>query len=549
MDAKLTDHPLWGGYPRPGEPAAVHSCYYQQASNDRDVAQLWAYVDDLSYAPGTMARLHVNTTASTFDIVVYRDGAKKQTVFQQKQVAGHFHQTPLDCSINGCGWPVALEFTIGDNWDSGGYVIELTATAPDGAALHYDHVFLVRPNKGPKKDRLLLVAATGTWTAYNDWGGSNHYEGIIGKASDQFSPILSLDRPYARGFVKLPADAPRVPLRHAPEMGAPVRYPHMEYAYNNGYSKKYASAGWASYERDYVHWLENAGYTVDIIAEQDLQYRPDIISDYSCLTFIGHNEYWSWEMRDTIDAYVDNGGNIARFAGNFLWQIRLQDEGRTQVCYKYIARAQDPFYNSDQSRLTTNCWDAPEIGRPGAKTFGLSGTRGIYAGWGGCNPRGAGGFTIYRPDHWVFKDCDFYYGDILGAQSKLFGYEVDGVDHIIKDGLPEATGSDGAPDNLLILALGLASLYEADHNNGLPLFIGSEDAEFVATTLHGKATPDLVDHYKRGSGMIALFERGRGCVFTAGTCEWGTGLKDGDRQVEQATKNVLNRFMSTNRQC
>ena len=60
--------PLWGGYSRPGEPAAVHHCYYQRASNNPDVPQLWAYMDDLSYAPGSTARLHVNTTAAHFNV-------------------------------------------------------------------------------------------------------------------------------------------------------------------------------------------------------------------------------------------------------------------------------------------------------------------------------------------------------------------------------------------------------------------------------------------------------------------------------------------------
>ena len=41
---------------------------------------------------------------------------------------------------------------------------------------------------------------------------------------------------------------------------------------------------------------------------------------------------------------VERGGHVARFAGNFMWQTRLEDEGRRQVCYKYRARAEDPIY-------------------------------------------------------------------------------------------------------------------------------------------------------------------------------------------------------------
>lgn len=541
VDPQRPDRSLWGGYPRQGDPPAVHHCYYQCASNDASVPQLWAYTDALSYSPGDKLQLHVNSTAQQFDMVIYRDGAHRDIVLQRQDIAAEFHQTPADCSVHGCGWPVSCEIGIDPAWPSAAYVIELRSQ--DGEALVYHHVFLVRPGTGDKKGRLLLVAATSTWTAYNDWGGSNHYEGITGADGRQFSPLLSLLRPWAKGLVKLPADAPRIPLRETPAMGAPLRYPHMEWAHANGYSKKYASAGWASYERPYLHWLESSGYAVDLISEQDLHFRADIIDGYDCLTFIGHNEYWSWQMRDAVDKHVERGGKVARFAGNFLWQIRFEDEGRRQVCYKYIAREQDPLRNGDDSHLTSICWDAPETGRPGAQTFGLSGTRGVYAGWGGCSPRGAGGFTIYRPDHWIFEGADLYYGDVLGSASRVFGYEVDGVDHVVRDGLPYATGSDGAPENLEIFAMGLCSAYEADHGNGSKPFIGAEDAEFAAMALHGEASPELVDKYKRGSGMIAGFKRGSGEVITAGSCEWVAGLIDGDAQVERVTRNILDRFL------
>lgn len=46
----------------------------------------------------------------------------------------------------------------------------------------------------------------------------------------------------------------------------------------------------------------------------------------------------------------------------------------------------------------------------------------------------------------------------------------------------------------------------------------------AARAIYGTATPETIDRCKRGSGVIALFETGQGCVFTAGTCEWVAGL-------------------------
>ena len=57
------------------------------------------------------------------------------------------------------------------------------------------------------------------------------------------------------------------------------------------------------------------------------------------------------------------------FAGNFFWQIRFEDDGATQVCYKYSALQDDPVVGTDQEHTLTFLWEAAEIGRVGANTF------------------------------------------------------------------------------------------------------------------------------------------------------------------------------------
>ena len=538
-----------GGHPRRGIaggavwPNAVFENFYEKASNDPDELEIWCYSDRLSYAPGETLGLHISTTAERYDLTILRDGARPEAVHRAEGLVGRFHPALPDCSVTGCGWPVAYELELPSDWRSGGYLVEAVAHGQDGATFTQHHVFLLRSAGAESAAPLLLVAATGTWTAYNDWGGSNHYEGITGPEGNLYSPVLSLDRPMSRGFVRLPVGAPRIPPREPLAPGAPPRYPHMEWAYANGYSKKYASAGWASYERPFLCWLEDQGYRVDLASLTDLHFNPGLLAPYKCVLFVGHDEYWSWQMRDAVDAYVEAGGRVARFAGNFLWQIRLEDEGRTQVCYKYRARAEDPYHGGPEAHLTTDCWEAPEVGRPGARTFGLNATRGMYAGWGGMCPRGAGGFTVYRPDHWAFAGSDLYYGDVFGAASRIFGYEVDGLDHIVRDGLPIPTGADGAPEDLEVLALGLATNLEEEHGNpDHEPFVADYDARFIAETLHGEATPETLDRVARGNGMIVNFSKGRGEVFHAGTCEWVAGLIDRDPFVERITRNVLDRF-------
>jgi hypothetical protein len=333
-----------------------------------------------------------------------------------------------------------------------------------------------------------------------------------------------------------------VPLEISLPPSAAPRYPHMEWAYATGHSKKYASSGWASYDGPFFRWAERSGYAVDLCSQHELHFEPELMRSYDCAVFVGHDEYWTWEMRDAVDAFVDGGGRAARFAGNFMWQTRLEDEGRRQVCYKYRARAEDPAYRGDTSRATT-CWEAPEIGRPGALTFGLNTSAGLYAGWGNCAGRGMRGFPVYRPEHWAFGGTGLSYGDMLGADSHVFGYEVDGLDHVIRNGLPEPTFEDGAPEDLEILALGLATLVE--EGQGLPPggFLADDEGRFVAGMLYHDDGPEAVDKVKRGCGMIVNFHRGKGDVFHAGSCEWVAGLIRRDPMVELVTRNVLDRYV------
>ena len=512
--------------------------YYIGPARDEAVLEIWGYTDRMTYAPGDRVALRVSTTAPTWALEIGRDGATYEPLLRETGLTGQHQDTPADCSVTGCDWAPAYEFTIPDDWKEGGYLITLRAER-DGDRVEEHHLFLLRraPDRPPAP--YLLICATGTWLAYNCWGGSNHYEGITGPDGNAFSPVVSTQRPWTRGFCKLPEGAPRAVPEAPQDPGGMVRYPYMEWAYAYGYSKKYASAGWASYERHFARWAEAQGFDLDFATQHDLEADPDLLSRYKCAIFVGHDEYWSANMRHAVDRYTEAGGHVARFAGNFLWQTRIEDAGRTQVCYKYDAEW-DPLVGTDREQLVTAAWEVAPINWPGARTFGANGLKGVYTGLGRCVAQGSGGFTVYRPGHWAFDGARLGYGDQLGAMSRIFGYEVDGVDYRMEDGLPFATGTDGADPEIEILALGLATNVEPDHGIwGETLYLGDGDARFKAQALYGKVTPETLDRSTRGNGVILSWTRGKGAVFTAGTCEWVMGLTRGDQQVERITRNVL----------
>ncbi len=156
------------------------------------------------------------------------------------------------------------------------------------------------------------------------------------------------------------------------------------------------------------------------------------------------------------------------------------------------------------------------------------------------------GFPVYRPEHWAFAGTGLGYGDLLGADGHAFGYEVDGLDYIIRGGLPEPSETSGAPHGLQILALGMSSLKE-EAGNFAPddRYLSDQDAKFVAEIRLGEDGDAAVERVKRGAGMIVNFTRGRGEVFHAGSCEWVAALSRRDALVEHVTANVLARYLGT----
>ncbi len=134
-------------------------------------------------------------------------------------------------------------------------------------------------------------------------------------------------------------------------------------------------------------------------------------------------------------------------------------------------------------------------------------------------------YTVYQPKHWVFAGTDLYFGDSFGGSVRVYAYEVDGVDFDFKFGRPCPTHTDGAPESLEILAMGVSSNVEEDHGNpGTYLYAGDGNLQFVAQLRYGDPDPQLLENSRYGAGMLAAFTRGTGEVVNVGSIEWVNGL-------------------------
>ena len=556
----FNDGPSLLGIPRviPGPGPAAHSdsrhgWEYEKPLNNPEIAEVWCYTPRYSYIAGETIDFHMHSTRAHAEIDIYRDGPQQEMVFQETGIAVANVPTPEKPHVNGCGWPVALRVKVSDSWRSGFYVVIVRVRDDDGGVFEREHFFVVKPSKPATNTSIAFIVSTATMNAYNDWGGGNSYHGEGGTPRfKKPNARTSLLRPWSRGMIKLPIGAPRaVSTAELPPFAPPQLLSH-PYARHYGFARDYADSSWALYGKLFIDWAEANGYELDYYTQHDLDKDPQALVPYRLSIAVGHDEYSSWNMRQAIENQILAGGNHGRFAGNNIWQVRIEDNGTTFVNHK--DETTDPVLGTEKEKFLSNAWDLPYSGWPVTKTFGLTGSSVIHAMFGGAAPRASGGFTIYRPWHWSLKDTDLYYGDVLGGRPDcIAAYEIDGCDFTMRDGLPFPTGKDGAPENLSIIAMAPAIQHEEDHFKATsPSMMNSVSTPAIKGD--GAVLPHLVEHEgvrhpKYGAGMIASFDRGSGVgdgtMFVAGTTDWVVGLQRRNWFVEQITRNVLNTLSSS----
>ena len=483
---------------------------------------------------GTPVGLHLSSPGGRpVTVEIARAGGDRTVVWSGTVEAGD-HSTPHDASANGCGWPAASTITAGDDWGSGYYEVLLTVDV-DGKPRQSYAFFVVRP-PADSPHTILLQLATNTWHAYNDFGGRNLYNG---------GTHSSLQRPMARGYLFKPEGAGRrVTTTHPPDRDMNT---HVGYVRMNHLSGWAGSAGWPDWEWPFLAWAERNGFGIDVITNADLEEHPSIVDRYELLLSVGHDEYWSGPMRDTVEGFIGRGGNVAFFSGNTaLWQVRLEEQvdGRATVMVGYKGQFKnDPVYGTDRIGELTSIWSDHLIGRPENEMTGVSFTRGGYHRIGRRVANGAGGYTVYRPEHWIFEGTGIDYGDVLGAKATAVGYECDGCDYTVVDGLPHPTGSDSTPESFTILAMVPAAHFTRTTAARPPRPQDPSEIEFLASRLFGSRDEADVERIAHGQAVLGAYtSEAGGTVITSGSTDWAHGLAGRDEPIEQITRNILDRL-------
>jgi hypothetical protein len=485
-----------------------------------------AYCWPQSALPGDTILLFCHANSPSFRCQILRCGATEQSVLTNEALPGIRQDMPEDLGKAGCRWQPSLDIEIPPEWPSGFYLVRLT----DASGTEAEAFFVVR-SREPKD--ALLVLATSTWAAYNAWGGPSFYTG---------SHASSLQRPLPKGML----------YQADPQRFRVARYLERTRADNDaigelGYEMWCTNAGWGNWESLFARWAEAQGYVLGYATSQDLDRDPDLLTGYPAYVSVGHDEYWSAPMRDAVEGYVDAGGNAAFFSGNTaFWQARFEDDHSCLVCHKTNFE-NDPVYPGEAAThvpALTTMWSDPLVGRPENEMTGVTFTRGGYARMPN-SPYGSGGYSICRPDHWAFASLELTSGDTLGADGIVVGYECDGCELEIQDGLPHPTGRDGTPTNFEILGTAPARLWETSQ---APVVLGDDfigELNWVSQRIGGADSMENRERFSDGHAVLGTFQRGRGEVFTTGCTDWAYGLDCED--VSTVTRNVLERFIRGNR--
>jgi regulation of enolase protein 1 (concanavalin A-like superfamily) len=239
------------------------------------------------------------------------------------------------------------------------------------------------------------------------------------------------------------------------------------------------------WEQGMLTWLERQGYDVSYATNVDVDADPNLLMNHKAFLSVGHDEYWTWAMRDNVERARDSGINLGFFSGNVsYWQVRYEanssnQPSRTMVGYKE-AWEQDPI---TPDYLKTNEFRYAPVNRPEAAMIGvmfITQARPVM--------------VIEDASSWVFTGTGLHNGDRLANAdgTPFLGYEVDAM-------------APSSPANVQRLA-------------------------------HSPATPAAANF----SDMTVYRAASGATVFATGSIAWSQTIPE----VQQITRNVLARFVN-----
>lgn len=349
--------------------------------------EIEGYASAASVNRGEDIQIFVNTAEPSYLIEIFRmgwyGGAGGRRVMEPTIRAGKVQPKPQfdpHTRLVECDWkdPFVLHIPHSSDptdWSSGIYLAKLTGLS-SGKQSYV--VFVVRDDA--RASDLLFQSSVTTFQAYNEWGGFSLY-------SKPRAYQISFDRPYGQ---KRGSAGEFLGIRH--------------------------------FEYNMLRFLEREGYDVTYTTDVDTHARGELLLNHKAFLSVGHDEYWSWQMRDHVESARDQGVSLGFFGANVSYfQIRLEPSritgapDRTIVCYKSwsldpMSRSSDP----ELARRTTILFRNFRVRRPEDAMVGV-----MY-----YHSPVHGDVVVEDASHWAFEGTGLHNGDHIQG---LLGYEADRV--------------------------------------------------------------------------------------------------------------------------
>lgn len=431
--------------------------------------------------------LFVDTDAPTFDLHIYRNGyyggLGGRLVFSRTGLRGVRQPACAraeDTGLRTCSnWSPSFTLPIPADWVSGIYIVRVQRPDTRG---ENDTLFVVRDDSRPSE--ILYQQSVSTFQAYNNYGGKSTYS-------------------WNSGFCHTVAQAPRA-VRVS--LNRPYAQPKTDPNYF--YRAEYPMA----------RWLEQQGYDVTYSTTQDTHRagKPgatNTLLDHKIFISVGHDEYWSQEMRDAITAARDAGVHLGFFTANTAyWRIRFEPDPLTKepdsVMVVYKTTESGPV---DSSGFHTGTWRDPAgANDPENGILGV-----MYIG---------DNDLMYFPLRVSAQEAQDSLYRHTGLQAMPEGTYVEFGDQVVGWEWDAVVDNGRTPDGLKVLAT--SPVY------GMLL----QDAGNSANGNLGTAAAHTV-RYTAPSGAI---------VFSSGTIQWSWGLGahgleivEPDRFIPQITYNLF----------
>jgi regulation of enolase protein 1 (concanavalin A-like superfamily) len=376
-----------------------------------------AYADVTSVNRGGQIKFFVNTSDPAYRIEIFRigyyQGLGGRRITDPVTVAGTKQTIPSPDPNTGlieCNWINPYVLTIPNSadptdWMSGYYYAKLSSSS----GVQWYVTFVVRDDA--RRSDLIMAQAVTTAEAYNPWGGKSLY-GTLADRSDT-------------------ANASRKTSFHRPYDG-----------------EETWGAGQFSDQSDFKFWewgmvqfLEQNGYDVSYATNIDVDRDSNLLLNHKAFLSVGHDEYWSWQMRDNVEHARDVGVSLGFFSADVsYWQVRFEDSPTTGDPYSVMVGykdycSQDPI---TPTYLRTCRFREAPVNRSEDQMVGI-----MYI------TQSRQPFIVEDASHWLFTGTGLKNGDSLVNPdgSYFIGYEVDALGPNSPLNLERAGHSPATPDN------------------------------------------------------------------------------------------------------